>query len=51
MSSISENPITELSGVRSSCDMLARNCAFIRLARSSSPILTASSRLVSSVER
>ena len=43
--------MTELSGVRSSCDMLARNCAFIRFARSSSEILSDSSRLVSSVER
>ena len=50
-SRISEKPITELSGVRSSCDMLARNWAFIRLARSTSPIFTASSRLASSTER
>ena len=34
-SSTSENPITALSGVRSSCDMLARNSDLCRLATSS----------------
>ena len=34
--STSENPMTAFSGVLSSCDMLARNSDFIRLASSSS---------------
>src|SRR2546421_33786 len=45
-----ENPRMELSGVRSSCDMLARNSALCWLARFSSA-LTASRRAVCSVER
>ena len=40
----SENPITALSGVRSSCDMLARNSDLCRLAISSWSVLTSSSR-------
>ena len=39
----SENPITALSGVRSSCDMLARNSDLCRLAISSWSVLTSSS--------
>ena len=40
----SEKPITALSGVRSSCDMLARNSDLCRLATSSSALLRSSSR-------
>src|SRR3954469_4686205 len=40
----SENPMTALSGVRSSCDMLARNSDLCRLAISSWSVLTSSSR-------
>ena len=43
-SSTSENPITALSGVRSSCDMLARNSDLCWLAISSCAALTSSSR-------
>ena len=43
-SSTSENPMTALSGVRSSCDMLARNSDLCRLATSSSRDLCSSSR-------
>ena len=43
-SSTSEKPITAFSGVRSSCDMLARNSDLWRLAISSSLVLVSSSR-------
>ena len=43
-SSTSENPITALSGVRSSCDMLARNSDLCRLATSSCRLRSCSSR-------
>ena len=41
---ISENPMMALSGVRSSCDMLARNSDLCRLAASSWALLSAISR-------
>ena len=43
-SSTSENPMTALSGVRSSCDMLARNSDLCRLATSSWRLRSCSSR-------
>ncbi len=43
-SSTSENPITAFSGVRSSCDMLARNSDLCWLATSSSRVFRSSSR-------
>ncbi len=43
-SKTSENPMTALSGVRSSCDMLARNSDLCWLATVSSALLRASSR-------
>ena len=43
-SSTSENPITAFSGVRSSCDMLARNSDLCWLTTSSSAVLVSSSR-------
>ena len=42
--STSENPSTALSGVRSSCDMLARNSDLCRLATASSELLPSTSR-------
>ena len=48
---ISENPMIALSGVRSSCDMFARNCDLYALARASSSALCSSVALARSSSR